>query len=84
MTRDRSVIDAPRMARALDTFYLNLLFDTPRAKCGGFPRAVQIFRSQARLEERLLSAIQWAGKATVEECLRKPSFSSPWLWNRCS
>ncbi len=49
-------------------FYLNLLFGTPRAERGGFPRAVEILsRTRSKLEERLLSAIQWAGRATVEE-----------------
>jgi len=50
-------------------FYLNLLFDQPRAKRGGFPRALEILSNPKRfkLEERLLSAIQWAGRATIEE-----------------
>jgi hypothetical protein len=50
-------------------FYLNLLFETEKAKRAGFPRALEIASKANRssLEERLLSAIQWAGRATVEE-----------------
>jgi hypothetical protein len=50
-------------------FSLNLLFDTPNAKRGGFPRALEILTktNRSKLDERLLSAIQWAGRATVEE-----------------
>lgn len=50
-------------------FSLDLLFNTPRAKRGGFPRALEILSKTKRssLEDRLLTAIQWAGRATVEE-----------------
>jgi hypothetical protein len=50
-------------------FSLDLLFTTPRAKRGGFPRALEILSKTNRssLEDRLLTAIQWAGRATVEE-----------------
>ncbi len=50
-------------------FSLNLLFDEPRAGHGGFTRALEIISKVTRtsLEDRLLSAIQWAGRATVEE-----------------
>jgi hypothetical protein len=50
-------------------FSLDLLFSTPRAKQGGFPRALELLSKTNRssLEDRLLAAIQWAGRATVEE-----------------
>jgi hypothetical protein len=50
-------------------FSLDLLFATPRAKRGGFPRALEILSKTDRssLEDRLLTAIQWAGRAMVEE-----------------